>query len=78
MPRNSRSRKGKKQSNLSKVLGRDRSRYNVVACFHLELSASEIENAVSLISKRGDFSKQINLSLNSDFKDYYDVNLPFC
>ena len=78
VPRNSRSRKGKKQSNLSKVLGRDRSRYNVVACFHLELSASEIENAVSLISKRGDFSKQINLSLNSDFKDYYDVNLPFC
>ncbi|MEX6338923.1 hypothetical protein AB6F89_20045 [Providencia hangzhouensis] len=70
-------RRGKKQSKLSRILGVDRTKHNVVMYLHKELSSREIENIVPSLAKHRDFSKQINLSLDKDFTDFYDITLPF-
>ena len=70
-------RKGKKQSKLSKVLGVDRSKYDIVRLLHGKMSAKELEHVVPSLARDRDFSKQINLSADKNFRNYYDINLPF-
>lgn len=70
-------RKGKKQSKLSKVLGIDRSRYDAVWLLHSMMTAKEIEHVIPILIRDRDFHKQINLSTDKAFTDYYDINLPF-
>ncbi|MEF1338039.1 hypothetical protein REH81_14810, partial [Vibrio rotiferianus] len=70
-------RKGKKQSKLSKILGIDRSKYDVVRLLHGKMTAKEIEYVVPTLVRDRDFYKQINLSTDKSFSDYYDINLPF-
>uniref|UniRef100_UPI0011B05CC3 hypothetical protein n=1 Tax=Vibrio jasicida TaxID=766224 RepID=UPI0011B05CC3 len=70
-------RKGKKQSKLSKILGIDRSKYDVVRLLHGKMTPKEIEHVVPTLVRDRDFYKQINLSTDKTFVDYYDVNLPF-
>lgn len=69
-------RKGKKQSKLSKVLGIDRSKYNVVRLLHAKMTAKEIEYVIPILVRDRDFYKQINLSTDKAFTAYYDINLP--
>ncbi|EOB2845654.1 hypothetical protein ACIL2R_000368 [Vibrio vulnificus] len=70
-------RKGKKQSKLSTILGIDRSKYDVVRLLHGKMTAKEIEHVVPTLVRDRDFYKQINLSVDKTFSDYYDINLPF-
>ncbi|MGF1838645.1 hypothetical protein [Vibrio atlanticus] len=69
--------RGKKQSKLSKILGIDRTKYNVVSHLHYQMTGKEIENAVPTLAKHREFSKQINLSVDNNFTNFYDINLPF-
>lgn len=76
MSKNKKSRKDKKQNNLSKILNRDRKRYNLVPIVHKELNYSEIESSIPFLAKFYEYKEQINLSLTPNFTKFYSVKLP--
>ncbi|WP_143691117.1 hypothetical protein [Wohlfahrtiimonas populi] len=72
----SRAKNKKKVNNLSRYVLSVKNKSSWVQRYHKCLNYDEIERLIGRVSIFPEFSEQINLSLNSNFSLFYNVNLP--